>query len=115
MTITTSQESIKPKQPCLVDQERRIAARKRNRQHAVESAVNNPRGWVTAEVASMISGVALGTMGNWRSADLKAGRQGPAPGSNQLYYRRFGGSVRYFIGPDGQPATEAPAIAPKQV
>ncbi len=51
--------------------------------------------WISARQLAARLGLSRATLANWRSADLRAGRLGAAPG--RPVYRRFGRAVRYAV------------------
>ncbi len=61
--------------------------------------------WITTRELAARLGLSRATLANWRSADLRAGRLGAAPG--RPVYRRFGRAVRYAV----SAATGEPILA----
>jgi hypothetical protein len=55
--------------------------------------------WITEKAFARIYGLSRQTLANWRYRDRLAGRREAASGYPQ--YRRWGNSIRYFIGDDG--------------
>ncbi len=57
--------------------------------------------WVTAKELSRLTGLAPGTLANWRHLDQKSGSRSARPGFP--VYRRFGRAVRYLVDESGCP------------
>jgi len=53
--------------------------------------------WVKDTEAAALLGLSPGTLRNWRTEDVKAGRVWPQPGRGGLRWRKFGGAVRYYL------------------
>lgn len=65
-----------------------------------ELSETRPNGrWVRDVTFARITGLSRQTLANWRAADKRAGRTGPAEG--YPIYRRFGRAVRYWLPDDG--------------
>jgi|GEM_PF-2423171 hypothetical protein len=56
--------------------------------------------WLSDREVARLLGISDGTLRNWRSEDMRAGRGWPLPGRGGLLWRRFGRTVRYLITPD---------------
>jgi len=56
--------------------------------------------WVKDTEAAALLGLSPGTLRNWRTEDIKAGRVWPQPGRGGLRWRKFGGAVRYLLTPE---------------
>ncbi|MDW8356191.1 MAG: hypothetical protein RMK57_16855 [Bryobacterales bacterium] len=68
--------------------------------------------WISANELAALLGLHPTTLGNWRSEDLRAGRDHAAPG--KPLYRRFGAAVRYALGPDGTPVLQPAPSQPSE-
>jgi hypothetical protein len=53
--------------------------------------------WVKDTEAAALLGLSPGTLRNWRTDDVKAGRLWPQAGNGGLRWKKFGGAVRYLL------------------
>jgi len=64
------------------------------------TTANNLPQWLPEREVARILNISDGTLRNWRSEDMRAGRVWPQPGRGGLRWRRFGRSVRYLLTED---------------
>jgi len=56
--------------------------------------------WVKDTEMARLIGISPGALRNWRCEDVKSGRVWPKAGHGGLYWRKFGGAVRYLVTPE---------------
>jgi len=53
--------------------------------------------WLSEREVARILRLSDGTLRNWRSEDMRAGRVWPQPGRGGLRWKKFGRTVRYLV------------------
>ena len=56
--------------------------------------------WLPEREVARILRLSDGTLRNWRSEDMRAGRVWPEPGRGGLRWKRFGRTIRYLLTPE---------------
>jgi len=64
------------------------------------TTTNNLPQWLPEHDVARILRLSDGTLRNWRSEDMRAGRVWPQPGRGGLRWKRFGRTIRYLLTPE---------------
>jgi transposase-like protein len=73
------------------------------------TSTNNLPRWLPDREVARVLNISDGTLRNWRSEDMRAGRVWPEPGRGGLRWRRFGRTIRYLVTPELLGETETAA------